>query len=269
MTVFSDYSICITKIHGLETMKDYRAFAEEAVSRFGYRLVRFGAWSVKELPFGLKETRQYSEAKSTYYDDLNLMDINGISFEATNVKGSHIANFFLGFKFRHKIGLAHAQLTLESDTERDDPQFAQTETFIEMLEGVSDIQFLQSDRMDSEKWVDSFASGHGHANRRNDFENKVAFSISDGRLRHHKPPFLFAYNLIKMDADILRPFPEHVSIKEEGGYVTLLFPRCIGKELWHYPQYPEWMSVYTTLKEHGILVVDEKLETMIEEAAHV
>jgi hypothetical protein len=267
MTVFSDYSICITKIHGLETVKDYRAFAEEAVARFGYRLIRFGAWSVNKLPSGYKSPRQYSKAKSTYYDDLAIADLNGISFDATNVKGSHIANFFLRFNFQHEIALTYVQLTLESDTERDDPQFAQTETFIEMLEGVSDIRFLQSDRMDSEKWVDSFAAGNGHANRRNAFENKVAHNISQAKIIHRKPPFLFAYNLIKMDADILRPFPEHVSIKEEGGYVTLLFPRCIGKELWHYPQYPEWVSVYTTLKEHGILVVDNKLETMIEEAA--
>jgi hypothetical protein len=266
MTVFSDYSICITKIHGLETMKDYRVFAEEAIARFGYRLVRFGAWPERKLPPGYKSSRQYSKAKSTYYDDLDIADIDSISFEATNVKGSHITNFFLDFHFRYEAGLTYVHLTLDSDVERDDPKLVQTETFIEMLGSVSDIRFLQSDRMDSEKWVDSFASGHGHANRRNDFENEVAFSISDGRLRHHNLPFLFAYNLIKMDADILRPFPEHVSIKEEGGYVTLLFPRCVGKELWRYPQYPEWMSVYTTLKEHGILVVDKKLETMIEEA---
>jgi hypothetical protein len=267
MTVFSDYSICITKIHGLETVKDYRVFAEEVVARFGYRLVRFSVWSIKELPPGRKSTRQYSKAKSTYYDDLDIADLNGISFEATNVKGSHVTNFFLDFKFRHEADLTYVHFTLESDTERDDPQFAQTETFIEMLEGVSDIRFLQSDRMDSEKWVDAFVCGHGHGDRRNAFENKTAFSISKAKRRHHKLPFLFAYNLIKMDADILRFFPEHVSVKEEGGYVTLLFPRCIGKELWHYPQYPEWMSIYTALKEHGILVVDNKLETMIEEAA--
>jgi hypothetical protein len=254
-------------MHGLETIEDYRAFAEEAVARFGYRLVRFGAGPIRKLPSGRKGTRQYSKAQSIYYDDLEIANINSISFEATNVKGSHITNFFLGFRFEHAVDLTYAQLTLESAADRDDPQFAQTETFIEMLGSVSDIRFLQSDRMDSEKWVDAFASGIGHRDRRNDFENKVAFSISDGRLRHHNLPFLFAYNLIKMDADILRPFPEHISVKEEDGYVTLVFPRCVGKELWHYPQYPEWVSVYTTLKEHGILVVDNKLETMIEEAA--
>jgi hypothetical protein len=254
-------------MHGLETIEDYRAFAEEAVARFGYRLVRFGAGPARKLPPGYKSPKQYSKAKCTYYDDLDIADIDSISFEATNVKGSHITNFFLRFRSEVEVGLTYVQLTLESDTERDDPQLAQTEAFIGMLGSVSDIRFLQSDRMDSEKWVDAFLSGIGHGDKRTDFENEVAFSISDGRLRHHNLPFLFAYNLIKMDADILRSFPEHVSVKEEGGYVTLLFPRCVGKELWHYPQYPEWMSVCTTLKEHGILVVDNKLETMIEEAA--
>ena len=265
----SDYIICTVRMQKLHTVKDYREFAEMVAARFGYRLIRFGAVARKDCKpfFGQYKNRQYSKAKQTYFDEASVSELCELGFYATNVKRSFVANFFLRFSFRYDAGLDYIHLVLDSETGSEGPRSRQTECFIDMLSDVSDIRLVQSDRMDSDKWVDAFASGVCHRNRRNDFENTVAYNISFSKRFHQKPPFLFAHNLVKMDASMIVDVPEHVSLEEDGEYVTIAFPRCEGRELDEYPALPEWLSVYEALRGHGIIQVDDKLAGMVAEAA--
>jgi hypothetical protein len=262
----SDYNICVARACRLKTVKDYREFAERAVEHYGYRLIRFGARAREKLFFGYSKTRQYSKAKSTYFDEVDLAELGGLDFDATNVKGSRLANLSLGFDFCHNASLLYTTLVLDSADGGGAPRFAQTEAFIELMQGISGIEFVLADRMASEKWVDAFARGIGQG-RRSDFENKVAYSISACISIHHKLPYLFAYNHIRMTAATLGPVPRHAVVEERGGYVTVTFPRCFGKTLDQYPLLPEWLSVYRALKEGGILEARAPLDDMVAQAA--
>ena len=269
MPAFSDYIICVVRMQKLHTVKDYREFAEMVAASFGYRMIRFGASAggPKKLFFGSYKNRQYSKAKREYFDEVSISDLWKLGFDATNVKRSFIANFFLTFKLCHEVGLVYISFVLDSEGAAAGCLHKQAERFTEMLRGISSIEFMLSGKMSSEKSVPAFVSGIGHANRRNDFENKVADNISYCWRFHQKPPFLFAHNLVKMDASMIVPVPEHVSLEKDGEYVTIAFPRCEGRELHEYPALPEWLSVYEALRGHGIIQVDDKLAGMVAEAA--
>ena len=267
MATFSDYCIGTIKMHKLLTVKDYRLFAEQIVAHFDYlRIIRFSthARPTKELFFGDYQVKQYSKTKSSYFDGVNLEDIGGLGFEATNVKGSHISNFFLDFDFAHEDNSVYISLVLDSLEGAGNYLLNLADQCLVLLQDVSTIEFLQSDRMDSSKWVPAFVSGTGQKPKRSEFENAVAFSLSQTRRFHHKPPFLFVHNYIKMDSAIIQILPQQVVSEEKDGFATLFIPSCIGKELNQYPMIPEWISVYRTLKENGIIKVDDKLDLMVE-----
>ena len=267
MVNFCDYNIAVVKMQKLHTVKDYREYAEQMVARFGYRrIVRFGVvTNKKKLFFGTRENRQYSKAKATYFDDVAISDIYKLGFDATSVKGSYITNFFLHFVFQHETGLVYIYLVLDSADQLDSCNFSHAEQFLEALQEIATVRFVQADRMDSEKWVNAFTSGIGQKPRRNDFENRVASSISKCQQFHHQPPFLFAYNYVNTDLDLTPVNPEYVSIENCKGYSKLLFPCCLGKTLDDYPTIPEWASVYESLKSQGIIKIEDKLASMVED----
>jgi hypothetical protein len=266
MAAFCDYVLSVSETYGLKTVKDYRAFAEKVASHFGRRLIRFsaGARAGKKLFFGSSKVRQYSAAKQTYFDEVKIADLARFGFSATNIKRSAEANLFLDFNFHCDSSRPYIQLVLDSAEDKDVQRFDQTKRFLEILKEVSNVEFALADKMESEKWVPMFASGTGLANGRNDFENSVAYSISLSQYLHHTPPFLFAYNYIKMDTSLLEPVPEQTIVKKDADYVTIIFPRCTGKTLDQYPALFEWRDIYEKLKANGIIKVEDRLAKMVD-----
>jgi hypothetical protein len=259
-----EYMICVSNLPGFQTPKEYRDFAEKISDTFGYKIIRFGAWFRTKQSFGDSKGYSYSEAKKIFFDAIPISEFGGIDFSGTNEKKGHISNFELGFLIDCEQKLLYSTLVFKSDISTIGILIDYANQFRRMLEDVSKVDFFVADRMDAGKWPESFVHGTGFGER-NDYENKVAFNISDTRLKHHKLPYLFTYNYMKTDSGFLSDIPKYAEYVGQDGYVTLTIPECFGKDLDQYPSLSEWQSIYRVLKSRGELVVTNQLAEMIEQ----
>jgi len=243
--------------------KGYREFIETMMSLFGYKPIRYGASFLKKQSFGDSKIRMYRKSENTYFDNIPMNEFSSFYFAGTNEKKSRIANFYIKLSYHSEINKFYTAVVFEKNNCDMETLVEQVDIFKRMMQKISTIKILAADRMDSDKDVYSFALGIGHE-KRNEYANEIAYSISRCITTHRKLPYLFVYGYYEKEIFDINNIPEHVDIEEQDGYVALTLPRCFGKELNRYPTFPEWKYFYDVLKASGELIVTDKLETMIE-----
>ena len=258
----STYMICVSTMPRFKEIKEYREFADRITDIFGYKPIRYGARFLKRQTFGDSNIRTYRKTDNTYFDAIPFNEFSGFRFAGNNVIKSNVANYYLDFDFYHESNEIYTIIVLEKDFTTTDAMIEEVEIFKKSMKGIVEIKTLVADFIASEKDAYTFVSGIG-SSKRSEYENEVAYSISQFKHQHKTMPYLFAYSYIKKKMRGIEIPPEHVEMNESDGYTTITLPRCFGKELEEYPRFSEWQNIYSQLKARGELIVTKNLETMI------